>query len=96
MLSTPYKTVTKKAKTKAYNLSLDTKAVEEAKKVLSEVSFSQYLTDLIRKDLENRKQVKTMAEIFGKDFKPVPFKDKEEEKNFYEIIGLNDYALHEK
>jgi post-segregation antitoxin (ccd killing protein) len=94
MLSTKT-TQIKKAKTKAYNLSLDTQAVEEAKKAVPKISFSQYLSDLIKKDLEERKQVKTMQQIFGKDFQPLLFKNKQEEQDFYELISLTDYALHE-
>lgn len=81
-------------KTKAYNLSLEVEAVERAKQEIHQTSFSQYLSNLIKKDLAERSQVKTMAQIFGDNFKSVEFKNQQEEQNFYQTFGLNDYTLH--
>lgn len=69
-------------------------AVERAKQEIHQTSFSQYLSNLIKKDLAERSQVKTMAQIFGDNFKSVEFKNQQEEQNFYQTFGLNDYTLH--
>jgi hypothetical protein len=82
--------------TKAYNISLDKEAVERIKKIGLNSSFSSYLSDLIKKDIESRNSIKKMSQIFGKDFKPQGFLNKEEEESFYNLIGLTDYALHTK
>lgn len=83
-----------KARTKAYNLSLDVEAVERAKEEINKISFSHYLSNLIKKDLEEREQVKTMDQIFGNSFQSISFKSHQQEQDFYESFGLTNYALH--
>lgn len=85
-----------KAKTKAFNISLDINAVEEAKANIKDISFSKYLSDLITKDNNERNQIKTFSDIFGKDFKQIPFTSPEDEQTFYSQIGLNDYEIKTK
>ena len=87
---------TKKTKTRAFNISLDEQAVAEAKKKLVDQSFSLYLSNLIKEDLNKKNQLKKLSDIFGKSFKFIEFKTAEEEKNYYELIGLKDYELHNK
>jgi hypothetical protein len=84
------------AKTKAYNISLDFNSVEEVKKIITNTSFSQYLSDLIKEDLEKKKNIKSLSEIFGEDFEPITFINAKEEKKYYELIGLTNYEIKSK
>jgi hypothetical protein len=84
----------KKSNTKVYSLSLREDVVKEARKSCSDMSFSKYLSDLIEKDLQRKKQVKTMKQIFGKDFTPITFNSEDEKRKYYTMINADYDADH--
>jgi hypothetical protein len=80
-------------KTKAYNLTLEEGVVNAVKKIDLGQSFSLYITNLIKKDIEQRTTRKSIKEIFGAGFQPITFTTKEEEIEYYKMIGLSDYSV---
>ncbi len=86
----------KQAMTKAFNFTLDVEVVKSAKSIITDISFSQYISDLIREDVRKRNNVKTIQEIFGNK-KPLNlYHDAKSEKAYYELIGLKEYEIKSK
>lgn len=105
MLAVQQHTFTRRKKVKnksSYNLSLIKKNIEQVNLLIKPVNLSQYIDELIVKDLQ-KKQINIETDNFyeallgqiEKDPKRgIIVSNKDEEEKFYQTIGLTDYKLH--